>query len=77
MIGGGGTDLTLPSIGTDTLEDYPDEDGTNRVGKPFVTTTTRKVYYAPPPIGVVGGVAGTWLNGGLFGCLLVATLLRM
>jgi hypothetical protein len=65
------TGVALPSIGVPPINDYPDTDGTPREGRPAdPTTTTRKVYYAPPPIGVVGGtmqpVLGAWLLGCIF-----------
>merc|ERR1711976_896061 len=49
------------------VEDYPDEDGTERVGRPpSPSTTTKKIWYSPGPwmnsggrgsgaVGVVGG----------------------
>jgi len=48
----------LPDIDVPSVEDYPDADGSPREGRPAdSTTTTRKVYYAPP------GQAGGWMGG--------------
>jgi hypothetical protein len=44
-----------PTPDVEEVEDYPDEDGTPRVGRPpSPSTTTRKVYYSP----------GAWVNSG-------------
>jgi len=65
----------LPVIGVEAIEDYPDEDGTPRVGRPTViTTTTTGVYilikYQAPPgsggggsVGVVGAARSRCIHG--------------
>jgi hypothetical protein len=65
----------LPVIGVDAIEDYPDADGTPREGRPAdPTTTTRKIYYAPPPIGVVGSTMRPVSGAGFLGCMVFALL---
>merc|ERR1711933_705801 len=56
---------TLPPSGAQTIAPYPDIDGSDRVGRPTVTTTTTVRYYAPPPIGVVGSSHHTCLSVGI------------
>jgi hypothetical protein len=56
---GGAVNLeTLPDIDVPPVDDYPDADGSPRDGRPpDSTTTTVKVYYAPP------GQPGGWMGG--------------
>lgn len=56
---------TLPPSGAQTIAPYPDIDGSDRVGRPTVITTTTVRYYAPPPIGVVGSSHHTCLSVGI------------
>jgi hypothetical protein len=76
----------LPEIGTQAIEDYPDEDGTERIGRPpSPSTTTRKIYYAPPgwspsneggATGVVGGARRLAWDIGLSMMIILLIMLR-
>jgi len=76
-----------PTPNVEEVEDYPDEDGTPRVGRPPApSTTTLKAYYSPGAwsnvggggggVGVVGGSTRPVWDAGLFGFMLLAVLLR-
>merc|ERR1712157_281104 len=67
---------TLPPSGAQTIAPYPDIDGSDRVGRPTVTTTTTVRYYAPPPIGVVGSSHHTCLSVGIMVGAVVIHLLH-
>jgi hypothetical protein len=69
--------------GIEPVDDYPDEDGTPRVGRPpSPSTTTRKVYYSPGAwsqgggVGVVGGSSRPGWSAGLCGLMLLVVFLR-
>jgi hypothetical protein len=68
---------TLPPLGEPTIPDYTDQDGSPRVGRPAdPTTTTRKIYYAPPPIGVVGGGIRPWMTGSVVAVIFLASIIN-
>merc|ERR1711972_664640 len=65
---------TLPPSGAQTIAPYPDIDGSDRVGRPTVITTTTNRYYAPPPIGVMGSGHHTCISCGILVGALVVSL---
>jgi hypothetical protein len=73
----------LPDIGVQQIEDYPDEDGTERVGRPPTPSTTLRKTYEPPPgwtptgvggggVGVVGAAMRPFLDAFLLGMFVLA-----
>jgi hypothetical protein len=78
-----------PTPDVDPVEDYPDEDGTERVGRPpSPSTTTKKIWYSPGPwmtsggcvggggVGVVGGSARAGWDISVLGFMALLVLLR-